>query len=102
MSKTTLPVHAKKYFWDIDVEALDLSKKSLFVIQRLLDKGDSESVSWVLHNYDKKTIRKTFATLRDFSSKVGYFWKLFLDIPQGEMVCLQKPYLEKRRSHWPY
>ena len=102
MAKIKLPDSVKKYFWDTEINKLDPSQKSLFVIQRLLDKGDKESVSWVLENYDKKTIKKAFTTLRDFSPKVGYFWKIFLNIPQNRVLCLQKPYLQMRRSHWPY
>lgn len=97
-----LPDNLKKYFWDVDVTSLDVSKKPLFVIQRLLDKGDSESASWVLRNFDREKIKEAFTTLRDFSPKVGYFWKLFLNIPENEVLCLQKPYLTMRKSHWPF
>lgn len=98
----SLPSNFYSYFWDVDPKSLDLSKKPLFVIQRLLDKGDTEGVSWVLGNFDKETIRKAFTTFRDFNPKVGYFWKLFLNIPENEVLCLQKPYLAMRKSHWPY
>lgn len=97
-----IPSAFNKYFWDTDVKNIDPSKNPLFVIQRLLDKGDQESVSWVLENFDKETIRKTFTTLRDYSPKVAYFWKLFLNIPENEILCLQKPYQRMRKSHWPF
>ncbi len=97
-----LPPSFNKYFWDTDFKKIDPSENPLFVIQRLLDKGDRESVSWVLENFDRETIKKTFTTLRDYSPKVAYFWKLFLNIPEDKMVCLQKPYQKMRKSHWPY
>ena len=50
----------------------------------------------------KETIKKTFTTLRDYSPKVAHFWKLFLDIPESEILCLQKPYRKMRKSHWPF
>ncbi len=95
-----LPDNFKKYFWDVDVK--NVSRKPLFVIQRLLDKGDLKSASWVLENFDRKTIKKALMTLRDFSPKIAYFWKLFLNIPEDKMVCLQKPYQKMRKSHWRY
>jgi len=95
-----IPSVFNKYFWDVDVK--NLSRKPLFVIQRLLEKGDLKSASWVMKNYDKKTIEKAFTTLRDFSPKVANFWKLFLNIPEDKIVCLQKPYQKMRKSHWPY
>ncbi|PIU03517.1 hypothetical protein COT44_02730 [Candidatus Shapirobacteria bacterium CG08_land_8_20_14_0_20_39_18] len=97
-----LPEKFYKYFWDVEAKLIDPQKNSLFVIQRMLDKGNEESVSWVLDNFDKETIKETFTTLRDFSPKVAYFWKLFLDIPENKIVCLQKPYQQMRKSHWPY
>lgn len=97
-----LPSNLNKFFWDVEPKNIDPSKNPLFVIQRLLDKGDRESVSWVLENFNQETIRRTFTTLRDYSPKVAYFWKLFLDIPENEVVCLQKPYQKMRKSHWPF
>lgn len=95
-----IPPVFNKYFWDVDVK--NIYRKPLFVVQRLLDKGDIESASWVLKNFDKKTIKKALTDLRDFSPKVAYFWKLFLNIPEDEMVCLQKPYQKMRKTHWPF
>ena len=97
-----LPDNFKKYFWDVKPEDIDSSRKPFFVIQRLLDKGDWESASWVFKNFDQETIKKTFTTLRDYSPRVAYFWKLFLNIPENEILCLQKPYQKMRKSHWPY
>ena len=97
-----LPTAFNKYFWDTDARKIDPLKSPLFVIQRLLDKGDWESASWVLESFDQETIRKTFTTLRDYSPKVAHFWKLFLNIPEEEILCLQKPYRGMRKSHWPF
>lgn len=100
--QTSLPSKFYSYFWDVDAKSLNLSKKNLFVIQRLLNKGNIEGVVWVLQNYDKETIKKALTTLRDFSPKIGRFWQLYLNIPEGKVLCLQKPYLERRKSHWPF
>lgn len=97
-----LPKKFHKYFWDVDAKSIDPSKNSLFVIQRILDKGDKESVSWVLLNFDKKIIAKAFFTLRGFSPKIGRFWQLFLNLPEDKVRCLQKPYQKTRKSHWPF
>ena len=99
---TSLPQKFYPYFWDVNVKSLNPSVKNLFVIQRLLDKGNTDGVSWVLRNFDKETIKKAFTALRDFSPKVGRFWQLYLNIPESEVLCLQKPYQMMRKSHWPF
>lgn len=98
----TLPSSFYSYFWDVNTKTLNPSKKPLFVIQRLLDKGNAEGVSWVLQNFDKETIKKAFTTLRDFNPKIALYWKNYLHIPRKDMPSLQKEYLRIRRSHWPY
>jgi len=97
-----IPKRFEKYFWDVDAKAINPLENPLFVIQRLLDKGDRESVSWVISNFDRKTIGNAFTTLRDFSPKIGKFWQLYLKLPEEKVLCLQKPYQTVRKSHWPY
>lgn len=98
----TVPQNLLHFFWDIDTEKIDFNNNPNFIIQRLLDKGDDKAVSWVLENYSKETITKTFETVRDFSPKIGNFWRLYLNIPKEKILCLQEPYLKMRKSHWPY
>lgn len=97
-----LPTSLKPYFWDVSFESLDTTKYANFVIGRLLDKGSAEAASWVLNNYSRDDIQRTFMTIRDFSPKTANFWSIYLDIPRDKIVCLQEPYLRLRRSHWPY
>jgi len=97
-----IPINLKQYFWDINTEVLDPVKSAYFVIGRLLDKGNVEAASWVLNNYSRDDIERTFMTLRDFSPKTANFWSTYLDIPKDKIICLQEPYLRLRRSHWPY
>lgn len=90
------------YFWDVDPKKLDPREKPFFVIQRMLDKGNTDCVRWVCQNFPKATIIKTFKTMRDFSPWTGNFWSLVLDVPKNEMLCLREPYLSQRRTLWPY
>lgn len=102
MRKRTIPNSLRTYFWDTNTETLDPVKSAHFVIGRLLDKGNTEAATWVLDNYSRDDIERTFMTLRDFSPKTANFWSMYLGIPKDKIVCLQTPYLRQRRSHWPY
>ena len=97
-----IPKSLHQYFWDVDIKKLDPLEKSFFVINRLLDKGNVEAVKWVRKTYSRKTISDTFTTMRGYQPKVASFWSLFLNIPQEKIICLQEPYLSRRRMHWPY
>lgn len=99
---TKIPKSLYKFFWDVNPEKVNPQKKPYFVIQRLLDKGDTDAVKWVRNTFSDDTIADTFLRLRDFRTKVGTFWALLLDLPIKKVLCLQKPYLTMRRMHWPY
>ncbi|MBI4067589.1 hypothetical protein HY407_04345 [Candidatus Gottesmanbacteria bacterium] len=102
MPKKQLPEQFYKYFWDIDVTTLDTSKNSLFIINRLLDKGDDAAIRWIRDQYPNNLIKKALTSLRGFSPKIANFWGLFLGIPKDKILCLQTPYLKRRSMHWSY
>ncbi len=97
-----IPKRLWRYFWDVNVKKLDPSKKPYFVVNRLLDKGNTEAVRWVRRNYSKELIKDTFFKMRDFNEKTGRFWSLFLKIPQDKVKCLDPSYLKTRKELWPY
>ena len=102
MKAKKLPKSLYKFFWDVDVTKLDLDDKRYFVIQRLLDKGNLEAVRWVRKNYSNQDITAAFYQLRDFRTKIGRFWTLFLNLDQSKVICIQPHYLKMRKSHWPF
>jgi hypothetical protein len=99
---TSIPEEFYSLFWDVDLKAVNPAKKPYFVIQRMLDRGNTRAVRWVEANFGKDKIRETFKNLRDFRPKVGLFWSLVLNIDPKEMLCLQPSYRTRRKTVWPY
>lgn len=97
-----LPKFLHRYFWDVDVKKIDFTRKSQFVIQRLLELGDLKAVRWALRSFPKKEIVQTIMDRRGFSSKTVNFWSLFYKIPSKKIICLQRHYREQHAIHWPY
>lgn len=98
----TVPKYLYRFFWDVTPKTVDLSKSAPFVIQRLLDKGNTQAVRWVRKNFTSTQIKEAFTKLRGFSPKVGNFWTIFLQIPKNQVLCLQTLYRKTRKTHWPY
>src|SRR3990167_8857733 len=96
-----LPTALHLFFWDIEAKKLDPSKKPLFVINRLLDKGNLTAVRWVRRNFPQEMIIETIKKMRDFSSKTVIFWSRLLNIPIEEIKCMREPYRSMRKMHWP-
>jgi hypothetical protein len=89
---TQIPEFLRSYFWDVNFDLLDFKKSKIFILKRVLDRGDSKALSWMRKNYTNQEIKKLLLTTRDLSPKTANFWALFLGIDKRKVVCLQKPY----------
>lgn len=92
----------KKYFWDVDFKNLNAKRYSSFIIERILEYGDEKTVKWMLKNFDNSQIRKVLLKRRGLSRKSANYWSLVFDIPKNQILCLNKLYQKRQKSHWPY
>ena len=73
----TLPSQAKKYFWGDDLKKLNWNQHSQYVTQTLLDKGDADSVAWLLKQRTPKELLQLLPSLK-LGPKVRNFWEIYL------------------------
>ena len=97
-----IPKQFQTFFWDVDAGKLDPSQHPLYVINRLLDKGNLTAARWVRRNFPENLIIETIKTRRDFSQKTVNFWSEYYHIPKEEIKCMQEPYRSLRKQLWPY
>lgn len=102
MKSTSLPKFLYRYFWDIDARKLNPQKHSQYVIQRLLELGDIESVRWVRKNFSQKQIKETLCETRQMTLKTANFWSLLLGVNKKRIKCLQKDFRQTQRAIWHY
>jgi len=100
--KKKLPEFLRPYFWDVDFEKLDYENQSFYVIERLLNKGNLETVQWMTKTYSEDQIKTVLKKGRDLSLKNASFWGLLFGVPNTEILCFQEPYYSLRRTLWPY
>jgi hypothetical protein len=92
MASNKLPKKLYKYFWDVEPEKIDLKKNGPYVLERILDWGDTKDVRWLKRVYGRDLIADAVRRRRGLSRKSAVFWTDLLDINQQEVMCLQKPY----------
>lgn len=73
-----IPSSLHRYFWDVDPRQLDSARHERPIIERLLERGDMESVRWMLKTYDRKRIADVARVSRSLSPKSRNFWQLVL------------------------
>src|SRR3989344_5777979 len=87
-----LPSFLKLYFWDVDFNKIDPEKSRMFVLKRILDRGNDTALKWLLKHYSKEDIKQLLLTTEDLSRKTANFWADLLNIDHTKVPCLQKPY----------
>jgi len=97
-----IPSFLSKYFWDVDLKKFNIQAYSQDVLARLLEYGDERAIKWMKKNFTKHQIEDVLFHYRNISPQSANFWALIYDIDKRKVLCLQKPYLEIRRRHWPY
>ena len=97
-----LPKFLKKYFWDLDFEALDPPRHNQEVLVRILEYGDLQATLWMRKNFHRKEIEEVLTRRRALSPRSANYWALIYNIDRSKVRCLQKSYLEMRKRHWPY
>ena len=53
-----------KYFWDVNVETLDIKRHKRYIITRLLNYGTLADWRWLMHTYGKKHIAEILSHLQ--------------------------------------
>jgi len=96
------PKFLKKYFWDIDFEALDYENYSRYTIERIFEYGDKQAINWMLKNFSRSQIICALQKSRGLSGKSANFWALILNCRKEEVKCLNMSFQEIRKQFWPY
>ena len=97
-----LPKFLHKYFWEVKVDQINPADSTSYIINRLLDRGSLLAIKWVFDNFPKSLIKETIKNRRDWQKHSIYFWTAYLNLPQREVKCLNKQYLNQRKTYWPY
>lgn len=72
-----IPAYVAKYFWGDNLQELDLQKNKRYIMQTILEKGDTDAVKWLFSTLDQRTIKKDLPTLK-LSKKSKKFWEMYL------------------------
>jgi hypothetical protein len=78
-SKGPLPKDIAKYFWDCDFESLNMHDFSRFIVERLLNMGNSDSIRWLLAHIEKSALKEIVKTSRNLNRKTRNYWTLILE-----------------------
>lgn len=66
-------------FWDVDPKVIDPDKNARYIIERVLDFGNTEEARWLFQYYPKKEIKRVMELPRSqVHDKSKALWSLLL------------------------
>lgn len=98
---TSIPSSLHRFFWDVDATKLNPSEYPLYVINRLLDKGNLEAARWVLRNFSKEMIVDSMKHGAPMLAINATFWSHYFDVSLCEMPK-PIPYHRKPSGLWRF
>ena len=90
MKQAQIPQELTRFFWDTKVGELDVQAHKMFILERLLEEGNSGAVRWILNEFSPEDIENVIRTSRRIRLKTALFWKNRLGITKS-ILCMQKP-----------
>ena len=96
------PEFLKGLFWDINFGKFNPKKYPRYTIERILEYGREDAIRWMFKNYPEDEIKDALKRSRVLTGRSANFWRLALDMPRDDVLCLTKSFQEKHRLFWPY
>lgn len=75
--KSQIPAQIQTYFWGDNLEELDWSQHKKYIIQTLLDKGDTDALNWLFKQTSKAKLQNILPSLK-LRPKSSNFWRIYL------------------------
>lgn len=72
-----IPEEIRKYFWEINSDKLNFSKRRIYILKRLLEYGNPKAIKWAWKTFPKKDWLEALAS-REVSRSVKNFWRSLL------------------------
>lgn len=93
-----LPVFTRKYFWDVNPDTLDNNRHQQFIVERLLEYGDLDSIDWLNNNFPKSTITQVIKTSKRISPKTGNYFAIYYNLPKDQVLCMRTRSIQKQNK----
>lgn len=100
--KQKLPQFLYTHFWEANPEKIDIRTQAYYIIERILEYGDTEAVQWMLKAYQKNIIIDVLKTSRALSLKSANYWAIIFNTPKSQILCFSKQFRKTSRAIWNY
>lgn len=87
-------------FWDVDRGSVELPRNTVWLTQRVLEKGFWSDWKYLLDHLGKDKIIESVKQMRSLENKALYFVCSVLEIDKNQLRCYKKTH--SLSTHWSY
>lgn len=98
--KIAPPASVGRFFCELTWRDEFADRYPFYVVERLIEKGNTEAVRWVRARYGDAFIGEVVRRSRKISRKTARFWQQILEIPEEEVLCLSEHWLNRPNRFW--
>lgn len=84
-----------EFFWDVDIQRLDIAENKRFIIERLLQYGRPGQIKWLFAHYNDNEIIEVVKLSRTIDKKTANYWALHYNISPNEVLCLKRQLIQE-------
>ena len=78
-----IPACVRRLFWDVRPETVEVTRHGKWLIKRILDWGDAESINWLRATYSEEEIKRVVIAKRGLARKTWVFWMTYFGLLEG-------------------
>lgn len=86
-----LPSDFKTIFWDVKLDAVDIVKSKVFVITRIINKGDFRHLKWLFSTYSVPEIVEVMYSDYNISTRTINLWAQLFNLDLNKCECMRRP-----------
>lgn len=75
-----IPERFRSLFWDTGIDKIHLNRNARYIIEKVLEFGNLESLEWLLRVYNVQKIIDVIHSSRDLTDKSRNFWKIWFEV----------------------
>lgn len=77
----------KKYFWDVDLDSLNLERHKRFIISRILQRGNWPDFTGLITYYGLDRVKEEMVQIRYLDKKTLNFCSIYFNMPLEKFRC---------------
>ena len=89
-----------EYFWDVSIDAIDVSASKRLIIERVFSYGNLEEIKKIIDFYGEEIIINTLTGLNYLDRKTLNFVSKLFNIPPNSFKCSKRK--QSHCQHWNY